>query len=75
MKQKYWYQEGMCRALGYKGQYPVIYKSEDGLVYTKECMACNAISEGKCKSENCEVYDASPTEMENTWELRDKKMG
>lgn len=27
MGKKYFYEEGMCRALGYKGQYPVIYES------------------------------------------------
>ena len=41
---KYWYEEGMCHTLGYKGQWPVTYTSADGLVYKKECMACDAVS-------------------------------
>lgn len=65
----------MCRALGYKGQYPVVYKSEDGFSYKRGCMACDANSKGICKVENCEIFDESPTEMADTWELRDKKMG
>lgn len=75
MKKKYWYQEGMCRAAGYKGQYPVMYKSEDGLNYSKASMACDMIFKGICKGENCKVYDEAPAEMTDTWELREKKMG
>lgn len=74
MSDKYWYEEGMCNALGYKGQYPVIYRSEDGDFYIRVCMACDAISKGICRGEKCEVFEVSPAEMTDNWELRDKKM-
>ena len=71
---KYWYEEGMCHALSYKGQWPIIYTSTDGLRYKKKCMACDMISDGHCTlHKNCEVLASAPQEMENTWKLRDKK--
>ena len=49
MSDKYWYEEGMCKAIGYKGQYPVVYNSNDGNLYTKASMGCDAVIGGKCK--------------------------
>ena len=73
---KFWYEEGMCRALGYKGQYPVTYTSEDKITYKRSCMSCSAIADGHCtQHETCEVFWAAPESMENNWQLRDKKMG
>lgn len=75
MKQKYWYQRGMCKALNYNSLNPVAYKSEDGLIYNKDCMVCNAITQGVCKnSTECSLFKKAPDEMENTWELMDKKL-
>ena len=76
MKQKYWYEEGMCKHMSYKGQWPVTYTSADGLVYKKECMACDAVSKGVCQlGTKCEVFKIATDEMESHWQLRDKKMG
>lgn len=72
---KYWYEEGMCRALGYKGQYPVAYTSVTETTYKKNFMSCTAISDGRCRqSENCEVFLSAPAELKDSWELREKKM-
>ena len=73
---KYWYEEGMCRTLGYKGQYPVTYTSTDGLIYNRECMCCTAVINGTCKiHQSCEILLTAPASMENNWQLRDKKIG
>lgn len=73
---KYWYEEGMCLHMKYKGQWPVIYISEDGLMYKKECMACTEVERGNCKlGAECEVYKIAVDEMEAHWQLREKKMG
>ena len=76
MKQKYWYEEGMCKHLQYKGLWPVTYKSDDGLIYKKDCMACIEVENGNCKlGSKCEVFKIASDEMEAHWQLRDKKMG
>lgn len=76
MSDKYWYEEGMCKALGYKGQYPVIYRSEAGTLYKRVCMGCTAISDGRCRiSDQCQVILNAPEQMEYNWQLRDKKIG
>ena len=59
---KYWYEEGMCRTLGYKGQYPVIYTSTDDLIYNRECMCCTAVINGTCKiHQSCEILLTAPS--------------
>ena len=73
---KYWYEEGMCRSLGYKGQWPLIYTSQDGIIYKKDCMCCDMISDGQCTiHKNCEILSSAPNEMKANWQLREKKMG
>ena len=75
MVRKYWYEEGMCQHLRYKGLWPVAYVSEDDMVYKKECMACREVLDGKCKQERaCEVFKRAAEKMEKSWQLRDKKM-
>lgn len=76
MIKKYWYEEGMCKHMQYKGLWPVAYVSEDGTVYRKSCMACGQVNEGNCKlGEECEVFKIAATEMERHWDLRDKTLG
>ena len=66
----------MCRHLQYKGLWPVIYKSDDGLMYKKDCMACTEAERGICKlGKECEVFKIAADEMEKHWQLRYKKMG
>ena len=66
----------MCKYLQYKGLWPVTYVSDDGLIYKKDCMACNAVLNGSCKlGLDCEVFKIAADEMEVHWQLRDKKMG
>lgn len=73
---KYYYEEGMCHVIGYKGQYPIAYTSEDGQMYNKECMSCNAIANSNCTiHKTCKILLLAPESMENNWKLRDKKMG
>ena len=72
---KYWYEEGMCKHMSYKGQWPVMYTSDNGLTYKKECMACTEVERGNCKlGSDCEVFKIAVDEMEAHWQLRDKKM-
>ena len=71
---KYWYGEGMCKALHYRGLYPMTYTSDDGRTFNKKCMCCQMITDGRCQIPNdqCDVFNNSPTEMENHWQLRNK---
>ena len=76
MIKKYWYEEGMCKFMQYKGQWPVAYVSDNGgVTYKKSCMACTVVENGECKlGENCSVFQIAAEEMEAHWNLRDKKM-
>lgn len=70
------YEEGLCKALGYKGLYLVTYTAMDDGVYEKKCMACYMIQDGRCPIyEACEIFSSAPKTMENNWKLRSKKMG
>ena len=74
MIRKYWYEEGMCKHMQYKGLWPVAYVS-DGAVYSKSCMACTEVANGKCKlGEQCEVFQVASSEMEAHWDMRDKTL-
>lgn len=76
MIKKYWYEEGMWKYMQYKGLCPVIYVSEDGVVYRKSCMAYREVNNGKCQLGNdCAVFQSALTEMEAHWDLRDKTLG
>lgn len=62
MKQKYYYQKGMCEALCYQSLNPVLYISpSEGQPYKKQSMACTAIENGKCKNHNeCQLLTDAP---------------
>ena len=75
MIRKYWYEEGMCKHMQYKGLWPVAYESADGMIYRKSCMACTEVANGKCKlGEQCEVFQVASAEMEAHWDMRDKTL-
>lgn len=75
MIKKYWYEEGMCKYMGYKGQWPVAYISTDGIMYKKDHMACKEVKNGTCKlGVDCDVFKSAENEMGAHWQLRDKTM-
>lgn len=75
MNIKYFYEEGMCHALGYKGQYPVIYEPISENMYKRRCMGCSMIEDGRCTIHTgCEILQNAPEQMPYSWQLRDKKM-
>ena len=75
MIKKYWYEEGMCKHMQYKGLWPVTYESADGMVYRKSCMSCTEVANGKCQvGEQCEVFQVASVEMEVHWDMRDKTL-
>lgn len=62
IEQKYYYQRGMCIALGYNSLNPVLYESySENEDFEKKYMDCNAITQGKCKnSEDCKLLKDAP---------------
>ena len=75
MIKKYWYEEGMCKHMQYKGLWPVTYVSDDGMTFRKSCMACTEVANGKCQlGEQCEVFQVAASEMEAHWDMRDKTL-
>ena len=76
-QQKYYYQRGMCIALGYNSLNPVLYESpEENIDYQKKQMSCNAILSGKCKNpESCKLFQDAPEFISyKSFELYDKKL-
>ena len=75
---KFYYERGMCKALGYLSLNPVLYEStEEEGVYKKVCMACNAIATGVCQiAGSCSLLLSAPElVVDNGVNLREKKIG
>lgn len=73
--EKFYYQEGLCKALHYLSLNPVIYEKEDDGKYHKKKMACNCIENGECdRTTTCQLLIDAPETVEDKgiW-LRDKK--
>ena len=78
MIQKYYYQKGMCIALGYNSLNPVIYTSSGGKEdFQKNHMTCYAVADGRCKCANtCQLLQDAPEKLPYYCsDLRDKKLG
>ena len=79
MKRKYYYENEMCVALGYRSLNPVVYEAdhEEATEYHKVRMDCDAISKGICHvGDNCRVFKATPEKLEGSYYLMtDKKLG
>lgn len=76
MKNMYYYQKGMCKALGYNSLNPVLYTSDNDIDYTKQHMVCNACETGKCNiAESCQLLlDAPYTLDKNTVGFYESKL-
>lgn len=77
MKQKYYYQLGMCTALKYNSLNPVMYESHaEDEDYIKQKMVCEAIVKGTCKNpEECQLLKDAPERFRyKDWNLVDKKL-
>lgn len=77
MQQKFYYQRGMCVALGYNSLNPVLYESYgENMDYKKQKMYCNAIKSGHCKyHEQCDLLHNAPENISyNSFELYERKL-
>lgn len=74
--EKYYYQEGVCRALSYLSLNPVVYEKQEDGKYHKKRMDCDCINKGKCdKTTSCQLFKDAPEIVEdNKIKLRDKKL-
>lgn len=79
MKRKYYYENEMCVALGYRSLNPVVYEAdhEEASEYRKVRMDCDAITKSIChEGGNCRVFKATPEILEGSFYLMtDKKLG
>ena len=73
--QRYYYQKGMCKALGYNSLNPVAYVSYgDDMNFVKKEMVCQEIANGKCKQpENCQLLKDAPEMLSNKNHLLSEK--
>lgn len=77
IEQKYYYQRGMCVALGYNSLNPVMYESNnENEDFEKRHMVCAAIGDGKCQCYNeCKLLKDAPERIPyKSFELYSKKL-
>lgn len=74
--EKYYYQEGICKALSYLSLNPVVYEQQEDGTYHKKRMDCNCVRRGECDREtSCQLFvDAPQILMDTGLILKNKKI-